>query len=227
MTIEKIEDFLEINRKLEVKLDGDEGRYYKSFVLGVDGKHFLINPPYRGKHDLHLHQGDRLEVVLLSKREKYLFSAEVIDRVMNPLKGYILKGFGEAKRIQLRAFVRIQVAIDTEWAILPEGLTDRRSWEELEFKQAVMVDLSGGGAGLVLDELLPEGKRILLRFPLEGRDKSRVFTLVSEVRRANSLDDRKKYAAGVSFLGISEKERDQIIEYVFYRQRKMYFLDGE
>lgn len=227
MTTEKTERFLTINRKLEVRLDGDEGKYYKSYVLGVQENLFLINPPYVGRNDLMLRVGDNVEVVLLSDKEKYLFVAPVVQRVQNPLKGYILQAPEEARRIQLRAFVRIKVALEAEWTALPEGIPNKKEWENLRFSKAVMVDLSGGGAALVTDKLLPEGVRILLRFTMEIRDEKRSLALVSEVCRSSSLNEKRKYSIGVKFLGISEKERDQIIEYVFYKQRKQYFLDEE
>lgn len=227
MTMEKTEKFLAINRKLEVRLDGDESRYYKSSVLGVQGKLFLINPPYRGKNDLLLHVGDKLEVVLLSDKEKYLFTAAVLQRVTAPLKGYVLEAADEAKRIQLRAFVRIKVAIEAEWVRLPEGVLNKKDFDNIKFSKAVMADLSGGGASLTLGELLPEETRILVRFPLEIQNKVKTFTIPAEVRRSYSRNEKNKFVAGVNFFGISEKERDQIIEYVFYRQRKERFLDGE
>ncbi|MFA5536025.1 MAG: PilZ domain-containing protein [Bacillota bacterium] len=227
MTIEKTKSFLAVNRKLEVRPDGDEGCFYKSLVLNVKENFVLISPPYRGRHDLLLHAGDQLDVVLLSDKEKYLFKGFVRKREKAPLKGYVIEVSDEAKRIQLRAFVRIKVAIVMEWAKLPNVPLDKKAMDNLHFFEGLMVDLSGGGASLIVNELLSVGSRILVRFSLDNEDKAVIFTLPAEIRRSYSLDERNKFAAGVSFFAISEKERDLIVEYIFYRQRKERFLEGE
>ncbi len=227
MTIEKTKSFLAVNRKLEVRPEGEEGSFYKSLVLGVKGSSILISPPYRGRNDLLLRNGDQLEVVLLSDKEKYLFKGVVKKRERAPLKGYVIEVSDKAKRIQLRSFVRIKVAITMEWAKLPNVPLDARGIDNLQFISGLMVDLSGGGASLVLNELLPEGSYILVRFSLDDENRITTFILPAEIRRSYSLNERNKFVAGASFFAISEKDRDQIIEYIFYRQRKERFLEEE
>lgn len=225
MTTRKVASFLKDNAKIEVRLEGNKNKYYKSIVHGVKGERFLIDPPYSGKDHLLLHLDDKVEVILLTDKEKYMFTATVVDRVQSPISGYVLQAPEEAKRIQLRDFVRIKLALEVEWAELRDGLTDHKELEELAFKGAIMVDLGGGGAGLVTDVPIPEGTQILLRCSLVIRDVKRVMNIFSEVRRCYRMDDRNKYAIGIAFVGLSEREQDQIIEYVFLRQRKQLLLD--
>lgn len=223
----KMSKFLQINGRLEVRPYGDEGKYFKSLIMGVKGDLFLMNPPYRGRDDLLLYKGDKVETVLITDKEKYLFVAEVVERVNKPFEGYVLKAPEDAKRIQLRQFVRIKVALDIEWAIISNqvNLANKGEVQELAFAPGIMVDLSGGGAGFVADEEIPEDTQLLLHFKYAIKEVDKQMTILAEVKRCQKMDDRNKYIIGVAFLGLSDREQDDIIEYVFFKQREQLLLE--
>lgn len=221
MTKGKGPGFLQANSKIEVKPQGDEKKYYKSHIHGVKENLFLINPPYRGKDDLLLHKGDQVDVVLITDKEKYIFAARVVDRVTTPLQGYVLMVQGEAKRIQMREFVRVKVLLDVEIGefLEEEGL------DEVIYVPATMVDLSGGGAGVVSNVPFGEGKQLILRFNISLRDEERRILVMTEVRRCHKMEDLNRYMVGVAFKGLSDRDQDQIIEYIFQKQREQRLLE--
>jgi c-di-GMP-binding flagellar brake protein YcgR len=223
----KLKKYLEADRKIEVRLQGDEGKYYKSMIQGVKNELLLIAAPYRGKDNLHLYKGDSVDVILVAHSEKILFSAQVVGRFNKPFFGYVLQTPEEGKRIQLREFVRIKLLLDAEWGLVEDTNVSDEDLEQIEFNEAVMVDLSGGGAGLVIHEPLPEDTRLLLRFTLPLKNSERVMSVMAEVRRCFRMDEPNKYALGVSFVGLSAREQDQIVEYVFQKQREQRLMgDG-
>lgn len=212
----KVEKYLKEGQKLDVRLDGEDGKYYKSQVLAVQDKFFLIIPPYRGRDNLFLHRGDRVEVVLYGTNEKCGFTAAVIKRVKEPFEGFMLEAPEEGKRIQMREFVRVKVLLDVEWAF---------SEEKDVFYQGIMVDLSGGGAGIVTDVPVDDDVELLVRFHLPIRGREVEMLVKSQVRRCQPMAEQGKYLIGAAFQGLSERDRDQIIEYVFQKQREQRILD--
>lgn len=212
----KLAKFLKEGQKVDIRLDGDDGKFYKSQVVGVQGNYFLIIPPYRGMDNLFLHRGDRVEVVLHSTNEKCEFTAGVIKLVKGKLDGYILEAPEEGKRIQMRKFVRVKVLLDIEWAL---------SQEKNNFYSGIMVDLSGGGAGIVTDVPVDDDVELLVRFHLPIRGREVEMLVKSQVRRCQLMAEQGKYLIGVAFQELSERDQDQIIEYVFQKQREQRILD--
>ncbi|NLL18356.1 MAG: hypothetical protein GX262_04925 [Clostridia bacterium] len=222
----KLEKYLGIDGKIEIRLQGDEGKYYKSMIQGIRNELLLIVAPYRGRDNLHLYKGDSVDVVLFAQNEKILFPAQVVGRVNKPFQGYVLQVPEEGKRIQMREFVRIKLLLDAEWGLLENTeVPPEEDLKQMVLNQAVMVDLSGGGAGLVIHEPLSENARILLRFTLPLKNNERVMTVMAEVRRCFRMDEPNKYAVGVSFVGLSAREQDQIVEYVFQKQREQRLME--
>ncbi|NLC77866.1 MAG: hypothetical protein GX750_09660 [Clostridia bacterium] len=227
MSTVKVEKYLKVNRKLEIRQEGDEGKYYKSMIHGLNDRLLLVTPPYRGRDNLSLHRGDNVEVILIAEKEKILFKAKVTDRVRKPFFGYVLEAAEEGTRIQLREFVRVKVLMDVEWCIMDNMPENDQELEGLEFQQAVMVDLSGGGAGIVCDEPIPENTLILLRFIMPLKNTERSMSLLSEVRRCYRLDEQRKYMVGLAFLDLTQRDQDQIIEYVFQKLREQRLMEDE
>lgn len=226
MSTVKVEKYLKADSKLEIRLDGDEGKYYKSMINGVKNRLLLVTAPYRGKDNLYLHRGDDVEVVLFAQSEKIFFKAKVVDRVQKPIFGYVLEASEEGKRVQLREFVRVKVLLDAELAILPEEATGNSEEEAApEFQQVIMVDISGGGAGVVTKEPVPENTRVLLKFDLPMKNMKRPMSLVAEVRRCSFLQDTNRYLLGLAFVDLTQRDQDQIIEYVFQKQREQRLME--
>jgi len=215
LTSVKLDKYLEDGKKLEIRLAGDDGKYYKSQVLQVREKFFLITPPYRGKDNLFLHRNEEVEVILYGTNEKFIFTTTVIKKVNEPLSGYVLVTPEEGKRIQLREHVRVKTFLDVEWA-LPE---------EDSLEKGIMVDISGGGAGIVTGKPVEEDALILLRFELPLKNRPLQMSVKAVVRRCQPMPEHGKYLLGVSFQEITERDRDQVIEYVFQKQREQRLLD--
>lgn len=221
----KLDKYLTVDSRIEVKLEGDEGKYYKSMIQGVRNRLLLIVAPYRGRENLSLHKGDNVEVILVAQNEKVLFPAQVVGRVQTPFHGFVLQAPEEGKRIQMRAFVRIKLLLDLQWGLVEDTVDSGQDLEQIEFHEAIMVDLSGGGAGFVSHVPLAEDTRILLRFILPLKNNEREMSVMAVVRRCVPMDEPNKYSVGVSFVGLSTREQDLIVEYVFQKQREQRLME--
>lgn len=89
------------------------------------------------------------------------------------------------------------------------------------------VDISGSGICLVLPENPETGTVLKLSILLPGFPYGRLETLGrvvrSEVRREG---DKTTYLAGIEFTGLSEEERERLIQFTFGQQRKQIRASG-
>lgn len=215
MTTVKLDKYLKDSKKIDIRVAGGDGNYYKSQVLQVKNNFLLIAPPYRGRDNLSLHRNDEVEVILYGTNDKFMFTATVVKWVNRPMPGYVLMAPEEGKRIQLREYVRVKTFLDVEWALPGQE----------KFNKGFMVDISGGGAGIVTGVPVEEEATIILRFELPLKNRPLKMSVKSVVRRCQPMPEHGKYLLGVSFQDITERDRDQVIEYVFQRQREQRMLE--
>jgi len=87
------------------------------------------------------------------------------------------------------------------------------------WEKGMALDLSGGGMNIGIDKPLEENKHILMQLDTEGLQ----LCLTGQIVRSYSeiVSNKVAYRIGVSFIDISETDRDRIIGFVFKKQRDM------
>jgi c-di-GMP-binding flagellar brake protein YcgR len=131
----------------------------------------------------------------------------------------------KTERIQRRDFFRIPCALDAQFMVItgqgfPPG---DLSPEDLPLSEtALAVNLSGGGLLLVSDSKLSVDSLLLLRLPLHARDEIKTVLLKGKVIRTASfrLGKVRRYRYGIKFLDLKEKDREEIISYIFSTMRE-------
>lgn len=73
-----------------------------------------------------------------------------------------------------------------------------------------LVDISGGGAGLVVGEFVPKWARVTVRVHRSEDDSASLATAEGVVRRVQMLDRRPSYLIGVGFDKLTDDEIEQI-----------------
>lgn len=109
----------------------------------------------------------------------------------------------DAQGLIVRKSVRLDIAlpallrIDSEHAgavRFGPASGQRDGWVEAD-----VVDLSGGGVGLIMTQFVPSGCMVVVRvFGHDGREHEALFELRGEVRRVLMTDRRPAYLVGVS-----------------------------
>lgn len=79
-----------------------------------------------------------------------------------------------------------------------------------------LVDLSVGGAGLCLDELLPEGSHVALRVLFD--EGTWVLTCFAHIRYGRMHEDGGQYRSGIEFVGLPLEYQKLINRYLLNRQ---------
>ena len=119
-----------------------------------------------------------------------------------------------AERIQLRDFVRVPIPM--EIAVKLPG--DHASLKN--YREADLIDISGGGLCFVNDEPVMEGEMLAVRVP----DLPHIGTLETEarIRRATPIDTTlgMTYHIGVSFDGaLSNREQERLVQSIYQLQQ--------
>jgi c-di-GMP-binding flagellar brake protein YcgR len=152
---------------------------------------------------------------------------ETLDRVTPNIPAISLRVNSSFNKIQRREHVRIPVAIPIlykEFKWNKGSLSDyTRSMEDEissdTWEKGMALDLSGGGMNIGIDKPLEENKHILMQLDTEGLQ----LCLTGQIVRGYSeiVSNKVAYRIGVSFIDISETDRDRIIGFVFKKQRDM------
>ena len=148
--------------------------------------------------------------IIRSGDAEYNFRAQVLKATDSDI---ILAHTNKLNRAQQRNWVRIDVSIPVEVTqIIGNGIGDIFSGK--------IIDMSGGGFGMALPVKLPKDTRLLLNFELPGHGMINDLS-VKVVRVAGQYNnDPLRTVHSVAFDGEVHLIQEQIIQYVFEKQRQ-------
>ncbi|XEQ92781.1 Flagellar brake protein YcgR [Sporomusa carbonis] len=139
------------------------------------------------------------------------FTSTLLGKQLQPLPVWTIAIPYNIKKIQQRAFVRI----DTMLPVKIAEIVDDKVIED-QIVTAVTKDISGGGAQIAVNRPWQIGTKLMVTvtYPEIGP-----ITVKSEVVRVQQPQpDRMIFWVGVKYLGISEKDRSNIIKFIFRKQ---------
>ena len=200
---------LDVNERIEV-VSNDKS--YKSLVTDIDDDDSIkINVPVCEGEYLVLYSGQLIEInMYLDSGKCYNFNARVLSKGKEGnIPYYKLSGPFNIRRIQRRDNFRVSVMKNVTYRNISQ------SDNSTPYIEAVMIDLSGGGAKLKIDEKVNMHDRLAIKMVIKGID----ILVEGEVIRIEKSDDKQKLC-GVKFLDISQANTDRIIEELFEIMRR-------
>lgn len=217
-----LEDVSEVEPEYEsgtqidlVVTDGSLQGTYSTVIQEIDRDRLRLETPQ--VNGLYLPVGSGEEVILKQYAQGATFEGEsrVVERVDADEPDLFVDRPETVKRIQRRDFVRVPCDLDAEVFVLnnPEGDTPSDSLE------GTLEDISAGGVQLSLDRRLPLFTEIELVFTLPMTDRV-LRDVFGEVVRVPDQSE-PPHSLGVEFTSITEKNRNDIIQYVYKRQRDL------
>jgi c-di-GMP-binding flagellar brake protein YcgR len=211
-----LEKFLVVNRKIEVRIDG-EREFYKSSVQGFSSHGLVITVPMLRGDWLRLFPGMKVEVKSFADNAQYLFAARVLDRLKEKdLPLYLLSLPTDVKRIQLRDYVRAKCALEVFYREVP--LSELASVSLLvPDKKGITLDISAGGLRMLIKEPIDPENLILVKMSLPApRGKPVTITALGEVKGCEkTFEEQARYEVRLFFTTISERDRDKVVATVF------------
>lgn len=183
---------------------------YKSKIQDVEDDTISIYLPSAEGRYLPLEIGEETQIFYYGDRDKvFSFKCKVVKRGTQGNVRLLTMGKPyDIERIQRRNFVRVSYIETVLYGVNEDE-------EDITYKKATLLDLSGGGLRFKTSEKLEKEELITLR--LKYYDD--VLYLKSKVVRRN-MNDTGDYTYGVEFIDISDISREKIIRLVFQIMRK-------
>jgi len=171
----------------------------------------VIAMPMSKGYPVMLQRGDIFFGRTVTNHVAYEFTSSLLSRQINPLPIWQIAVPSNIKKIQQRAFVRIDLSIPVQIkAIHEDGMLDET------VISAVTKDISGGGVQIVTGHLWEIGTKLMVTvdYPQIGP-----LTLKCDVVRIyQPQSDLNVFWVGIRFLEIAESERGNIIKLIFKKQ---------
>ncbi|WP_406678124.1 flagellar brake protein [Moorella sp. ACPs] len=206
-------NFIRINLPIFIKTPGSKDVRTIIQDTGEDG--FAVLAP--AGDELVLAPGESVAVACNRQDARYEFTTTVQRYLPGEPPLYYLAYPDDYRRIQVRSHVRVKAALEFRYAVWSKADWPYRP--PRPHKKGVTVDISGGGAQLVLRDPVEVGDLLYLELHLPGRRHHLPMRLTGRVKRVarREIDGVMRYEAGVAFEGISERQEDQIVAFVFQR----------
>lgn len=198
---------LDVNDRIEVVV-GDKS--YKTLVVDVQEDFLKINIPVFNGDYLMLHTGEKIEMnSYLDENRCFNFHSEVISRGKEgSIIYYKISTPFNIKKIQRRNFFRVGLLDTIEYKNITN--VNKEDIDNLPYKEALMVDLSGGGLRLKTKDDIKKDDVLLISMMI----KDTQIELKADVVRVENTE-QKENVCGVRFLNITEAQIDIIIQELF------------
>ncbi|MBN1467135.1 MAG: PilZ domain-containing protein [Fusobacteriaceae bacterium] len=201
---------IELGTLVEIEVLNDEydNQYFLTKISDVEEDFTCldINLPMAGGQYVMARKNDFVRVSLKRIDGIYAFKSKVMYRALEPYAHIRLEFPEKLEKSQRREFFRVPVNL---------MVTTKKEVEELP-KQAISIDLSGGGMCIVSRTNYEKDSEIILSFDLTNGTK---VEEVKGVIKRKIEKEHYKIEYGIEFLDIDNKLRENLISYLFELQR--------
>ncbi len=239
----KIGDNVEIRILQQVEQGwktGDRPDFYASKIQNIlDNGDIEVDMPTREGKNASLPSGVRLEFLFYTQKGIYRCIAHIKGRyIRENLYLLLIEPKTPLEKFQRREHYRFECALDMLYQTIKADEVDispigelkehhRLTYPEDLAKEAIAVDLSGGGMRFVGYEPGNDGDYMVISLPLENESMSYTLEVVACVLTCQRIkkntgkrkDSQKKYEYRVKFLMKSPEDREWIIKFIFEQER--------
>ncbi len=216
-----------LNRKIEVYAE-NELKMGASTVKDAGEESIFISYPMGPKGHVALTPGDIIKITYCGDENKfYEFMAEVDSIVTDDLTPLIkINKPSDYEVVQKREYVRIPIVLDVEFAIMHEKTKIdnmksnelKKSYKSKRWMKGYACDISAGGIGVVMQEPVEYGKKIICIILDEYFDRGYTGRVVRVTEKMQG--GKKLYTVGVQFLGLDYQAEEKLVKYIFQKMRK-------
>ncbi|NLZ81748.1 MAG: PilZ domain-containing protein, partial [Clostridiales bacterium] len=90
-----------------------------------------------------------------------------------------------------------------------------------EYIKGITIDISGGGLQFTSDRAHSKGEYVIIEFPIIVQGKIKNLSILSEIVLTEKLPNRVGiYEHRISYVNISNKDREDLIKYIFEEERR-------
>jgi c-di-GMP-binding flagellar brake protein YcgR len=209
-------EYLKTGARVEIQRPGEkgnEGFMCKIEVMIPSKREVLIHAPVEGNRPVDLKIGGSFTLRLLTDNAIYCFTATML--AYGDVDGFDVVRFrvdSDGEKVQRRSAFRFNCAIEASYSVIYS------SGQQAEREDALITDLSAGGAKIFSNKSLHVGYLLNISLPL-GKELVVAF---GDVRTQNKLPRGSKYeyCYGVRFAMMPETDQEKIIRFMYKLQRE-------
>jgi c-di-GMP-binding flagellar brake protein YcgR len=207
-----------VNTRVEIEVEAAEyaGKYF-SRVMDINRRELRIMSPAVQGVPIPLRVNTPIWISYVGERALYSFKTVIKQRFSDVLAGFVVEIPDQVDRVQRRNYVRLEVQIHFRYRILQEANILDTEIDPETFDKSYIVDISGGGVRFYSDQPVTQNSLLEMQIGIEGIEAE---TLLGRVAR-NRERVEGGYEIGVAFEGVSALVQDQIISWIFNKQREL------
>ncbi|MFW6269796.1 MAG: flagellar brake protein [Bacillota bacterium] len=205
--------YLKVNKRIELEVN--RGPYQGSFNSKIsdikNDKIKILTPTVKGEL-VPLRKNLKLDIFYTGNTAAYKFTSRIVDRELEPVPVLVIKYPEKVERIQRRDYFRLQIQIEVKYRHVDsegEPLDDK-------FRETISRDLSGGGIKMVVENELNVDTLLELYLDIPEIKKIPIMGKVVQTHT-----EEKVKTAGIEFKAINPQLRDQIVGWLFDKQREL------
>ena len=158
----------------------------------------------------------QINVFFSKEKETFSFKAEAIERVyQGNIAILYIKPVGPIEKVERRSFFRMDCELEVQYRTFKLLLPDNEMHGEFLYSKTR--NISGGGICLVTEDKLETGTFVEAILKMKQR-----LRFVGVVVRTIEVKSKGKiiYETGIEFVRIENRDRENIVSYVFKTQRE-------
>lgn len=217
---------LKINQKIAVKIKAGnyEGEHSTQIVDIIDQDTFVINTPYFEGKLVNLSRNRKFNILVKEGNGIYDLPVQIIDRKVESTHLLVVKLIDKVRKIQQRSFFRLEIYEDIKYRVVADSEEDlnegNKSNESNKSYEGIIEDISGGGLRLSAQEKVGEGKILEFNFDFANFSYSNIMAKI--IRRfEKKSEDQTHYSYGTRFIYMEKREREELISWLFNKQREL------
>lgn len=193
----------------KIKITGEIEEYASKIVGIEDDGMFLLETPIKQTQLVLLINGSVVNMIYMHENlGMYSVDLEVVEKIRddNNIPLVRAKKVSDIRKIQRRNFFRLLTSMDI--AV--------RKINGVVVENTKTVDISGGGIRLLSKQDFEINDIVRLDFQLESKE----FSVDAKVVKIDYTDVRGTKEVSLQFIDILEKDRNEIIRFIFDKQRE-------
>jgi c-di-GMP-binding flagellar brake protein YcgR len=229
---------IKIGTRFELELVNSLGEkvgqtYISQLIDSLDGDKIAIATPIRGSRVLFIPIGSTARLYFLDKKLGLLSLLVKLESKMDSgnIQCIVAHAESDIEKIQRRKYYRLDCNLTVYYRICEDTETAQSLKAEIrkplendsaepKYKKGLTKNLSGSGLCIITEEMLQ--KYSTLEVILWINDACYVRTVCSVMRASEIVTPReKKYEMGLHIDDITEGGQNQIIKYVFEKQKEL------
>lgn len=203
---------LQVNQLIEIEIEREKNsgelvkELYSSRIEDKDNDTLTIAYPLKNGYPVPIRNNEEIKIKIIYKQDAYIGEVTVISQTASPI--LLLKVTKPKKmvKIQMRNWVRHPCFMPVNYVVLSEGPT---------VYKANSLDISGGGMLLQTKHDWAVNTSLYIEFTLDNC----LIKANSKVVRSTPMD--KEYKTAIEYEKMLEREREQIVRFIFQKQREL------